>query len=271
MTVPPTVPPGACDCHVHVFEPRWPLAPTALSVPPEAPAGAYCRVQEALGITRLVVVQPTAYGIDNRCTLDTMALWGEAARGVAVIGPQASEAQLEELHAAGIRGVRFQMLPGGALPWDALEPVAERIRPLGWHIDLQMDGAGFPEVEARLARLPVPLVIDHNGKFLQPPAVDAPQVRSLRRLLDRGCWIKLSAPYETSRSGPPAYEDVGALARVFATAHTERCLWASNWPHLNQRSAPDEAALLALLFDWAPDAAAARRILAGNPEALYGF
>ena len=153
------LPPGACDCHVHVFEERWPLAPTALSTPPDAPVAEYRTVQQALGLSRVVVVQPTAYGLDNRCTLDALAQWGSAARGVAVVDANVDDADLQQLHDAGIRGARFQMLPGGALPWESLEPVAERIRPLGWHIDLQMDGARFPELEERLARLQVPLVV----------------------------------------------------------------------------------------------------------------
>lgn len=262
----------ACDCHVHIYEPHWPLAPTALATPPVAPWHAYRKVQQSLGLSRVVVVQPTAYGLDNRCTLHAMAQLGPASRGVAVITADTPEETLHALHAAGIRGVRFMMLPGGALPWDALEPVAQRIAPLGWHIDLQLDGARFAELAPRLARLPARLVVDHNGKFLQPPPVDAPQVRALRGLLDGGrCWIKLSAPYETSRTGPPRYEDVSALARCFATAHTERCLWASNWPHPGRSPAPADAELLALLSDWAGDSAALARILVHNPQELYGF
>lgn len=263
---------GACDCHMHVCEDVWPLAPTALAQPPHAPLAEYRGVQQALGLARAVIVQPTAYGLDNRCTLQALAACGDAARAVVAIDAQVPEDELQRMHTAGVRGVRFQMLPGGALPWEALEPVAARIAPLGWHINLQMDGALFPEFEARLARLPVPLVIDHNGKFLQPPATDAPAVQALRRLLDGGrCWIKLSAPYETSRSGPPDYADVSALARAFARHHTERCLWASNWPHLGRTPRPDAAALLALLHDWTADAQAVRCILADNPQQLYGF
>lgn len=267
-----TLPAGACDCHIHVFEPHWPLAPTALATPPHAPAAEYRQVQQRLGLERAVVVQPTAYGLDNRCTLAAMQELGAGARGVAVVGPDTGDDVLSRLHAAGIRGVRFMMLPGGALPWDALEPVAQRIAPLGWHIDLQIDGADFPLYEARLARLPATLVVDHNGKFLKPPTPSAPEFLALRRLLDRGrCWVKLSAPYETSRDGPPAYADVSALATVLAHGHTERCLWASNWPHLNRKPPPDDADLLSLLSRWAPGADAVRRILADNPRQLYDF
>ena len=129
-----------------------------------------------------------------------------------------------------------------------------------------------PASRARLARLPVPLVIDHNGKFLTPPSTSAPEFRSLRALLDRGrCWVKLSAPYETSRNGPPDYADVGVLATALAYGHPERCLWASNWPHPNRVPPPSEADLLDLLRTWAPDAATFHRILVDNPQQLYGF
>jgi len=268
-----TLPAGACDCHMHICEDRWPLAPTALSQPPHAPVAAYRAVQRALGLSRVVIVQPTAYGFDNRCTLEALAQFGDAGRAVVVVDADVPEATLADMHAAGVRGVRFQMLPGGALPWEALEPVAARIAPLGWHINLQMDGALFTAHAARLARLQLPLVIDHNGKFLQPPRPDAPAVLALRGLLDAGrCWIKLSAPYETSRTGPPSYEDVSTLARGFARDYPERCLWASNWPHLGRNPRPEDAALLALLLqDWAPDAQLAQRILVDNPKAVYGF
>jgi D-galactarolactone isomerase len=150
--------------------------------------------------------------------------------------------------------------------------VAARIKPLGWHINLQIDGAGFPALEDRLAKLGVELVIDHNGKFLTPPSVEDPAFLSLRALLDRGrAWVKLSAPYETSRTGPPAYDDVSALARTLAQAYPERCLWASNWPHPNRFPPPEDADLLQLLNHWAPDASAVERILVDNPCQLYGF
>jgi D-galactarolactone isomerase len=264
------VPPGACDCHVHIYEPDYPLAPTATFTPPPAPVQAYQAVQKSLGLARVIVVQPTGYGFDNRCTLAALAHLGSSARGVAVVDASVGEDTLAQMHAAGIRGVRFMMLAGGVLPWDRLEPVAARIQPLGWHINLQIDGAEFPQHEERLARLPVPLVIDHNGKFLTPPEISSRAFRSLRALLDRGrSWIKLSAPYETSRTGPPAYADVSALARELAHGYPDRCLWASNWPHPGHAPAPREADLLALLRDWAPDEGAFQRILSDNPRQLY--
>jgi D-galactarolactone isomerase len=264
---------GACDCHVHVYEDAWPLAPSATFKPPHAPAAAYRAVQQALGLARVVVVQPTGYGFDNRCTLDAIAQLGAGARGVAVVPPEAAPAELEHLHQGGMRGLRFMMLPGGLLGWDSLAPLAARIAPLGWHVNLQLDGRTLPQHEAMLARLPVRCAIDHLGKFLGPVAPDGEAVRSMCRLLDSGrFWIKLSAPYETSKRGPPGYEDVAPLARLLAARFPERCLWASNWPHPNVRPQPSEAALL----DWSlrcfdGDEAGRRRMLVDNPAELYGF
>lgn len=264
---------GVCDCHFHVFDPAYPLAANATSAAPErATLADYRKVQAQLGLTRAVLVQSTAYGFDNRCMLAALAELGDRGRGVVTIAPTIDDVTLAQLHAAGVRGIRFMMLNQPLLSRDALEPLAARIAALGWHINLQMDGADFLHRLEQLVNLPVPLVIDHNGKFLSPPGVDAPEFRALRSLLDKGrCWIKLSAPYETSRTGAPDYADVSLLARTLAQAYPERCLWASNWPHVGRANRPADADMLTLLNTWAPDADTARRILVDNPQELYGF
>jgi len=265
----------ACDCHMHVFDPAWPLAAGAtMQAPPASTLQDYRVVQSALGLSRVVVVQSGAYGFDNRCMLTALATLGDTARGVVTIEPTLDDSRLAQLHAAGVRGVRFMMLNRPLLSWDALEPMAERIAHLGWHINLQLDGAEFPRLQQRLARLSVPLVIDHNGKFMSPPGVDAPEFRALRVLMDSGrCWIKLSAPYETSSTGAPDYADVSVLASTLARAYPQRCLWASNWPHVGRATPPRDADLLALLLRvWVPDdEGSLRRILVDNPCQLYGF
>jgi D-galactarolactone isomerase len=268
-----TVPPGAWDCHFHVFDPAYSLAATASAPAPQhATLADYRKVQAELGLTRTVLVQSTAYGFDNRCMLSALAELGPQGRGVVTLAPDVDDVTLAQLHASGVRGVRFMMLNQPVLSWDALAPMAERIAPLGWHVNLQMDGADFPQRLPQLAKLPVPLVIDHNGKFLMPPAIDAPEFRALRSLLDGGrCWVKLSAPYETSRTGAPDYADVSLLARTLAQAYPQRCVWASNWPHVGRATPPRNAELLRLLHDWAPDADAVRRILVDNPQQLYGL
>jgi D-galactarolactone isomerase len=141
-------------------------------------------------------------------------------------------------------------------------------------VQLQLDGRRLPEREALLKRLKGALVIDHNGKFLEPVATDDPSFKSLLRLLENGrTWVKLSAPYETSKKGPPLYPDVGALAKALVKAAPERCVWATNWPHpsVPRAQCPDDADLLDLLLDWAPDEAVRKKILVDNPATLYGF
>lgn len=267
-----SVAPLACDCHVHVYEHGYPLAPTATFAPPHAPVSAYRDVQQRLGLRRAIVVQPTGYGFDNRCTLAAIAELGSFTRGIAVVPADVPDGELQRLHTAGMRGVRFMMLAGGVLPWSALEPIAKRIAPLGWHVNLQLDGGDLPQFEARLRALPCPLVIDHLGKFLGPVATAADSAAALHRLLDGGrCWIKLSAPYESSLSGPPDYTDVAPLAAELAARHPQHCLWASNWPHPNVRPSPDEAALLAWTRDAVGDEVTWQQILVDNPARLYGF
>lgn len=269
-------PAGACDCHMHFYGPkdRYPLAPTAPFPPPPASVADYRRVQERLGLERVIVVQPSAYGRDNRCTLDAVAELGEAARAVVVVDTSVTDQDLNQLTRDGARGVRFHMLAGGVLPWDILDEMAARVHDFGWHVQLQFDGRELPERMATLERLPGTLVIDHAGKFLEPVAPDHEAFRCLLRLVETGrVWVKLSAPYETSRVGPPRYDDVGVLARELVRAAPERMLWATNWPHPGQTGEryPDDATLLDLLLHWVDDDATRQRILADNPAALYGF
>jgi len=262
----------ACDCHMHVYEDAYPLAPTATFRPPHAPASAYREVQRALGMRRAVVVQPTGYAFDNRCTLAAMAELGPETRGIVVVPPDTVAAELERLHRLGVRGVRYMMLPGGVLPWSGLEATAAAIGAFNWHVDLQLDGRELPLREAMLLRLPGRLVVDHVGRFQGPVEPDGPALSTLRRLLDRGrCWVKLSAPYESSRSGAPAYDDIAWIARLLAEHYPQRCLWASNWPHPNQKPLPSDTALLAWTLACMGGESAQRRILVDNAAELYGF
>jgi D-galactarolactone isomerase len=273
MTQP--LPAGACDCHVHVYDAAHPLAPSATFKPPHAPWAAYQAVQRSLGLSRAVLVQPTGYGLDNAVLLQALAQASPAARGVVVVPADVSDAELRRLHALGVRGVRFMMLggAGGVLAWRALPSVALRIAPLGWHINLQLDGRDLPQHRQMIDALPCGVVIDHTGKFIEPVPVDAPAFRALLSVLERPQrWVKLSAPYETSKVGPPHYDDVSLLAQALLRAHPERCLWASNWPHPNRKPVPSDAAMLALLDEWTDgDRALRDRVLATNPAALYGF
>ena len=270
-------PPGACDTHIHIVGPldRFPIPPEAAIKPGEWTLEAYLAMLDRIGVERAVVVQPSTYGTDNACTVEAVERMGGRARGVATVHTGVTDDELARLTEAGIRGARFHMLTGGVLPWDMLEPMAGRIEEHGWHIQLQMDGRELHEKADRLHRLPGTLVIDHTGKFLEPVGTDHPGFKTLLALVETGrCWVKLSAPYETSKSGPPHFEDVGLLAKALIAAAPERMLWASNWPHFSlpePAEKPDDAMLLDVLLDWAADEATRNRILADNPAELYGF
>jgi D-galactarolactone isomerase len=258
---------------MHIYDRRFPFALGAKITHPGASVADYRAMCDRLGIERTVVIQPSAYGFDNSCTLDAVAQMGERARGVATVDPKAPNSELDRLDEAGIRGARYFMLPGGILGWDTLEPMAARVAELGWHIQLQLDGRNLPDHFTMLHRLPCTLVVDHVGKFLEPVKVDDSSFRALLRLVANGrTYVKLSAPYETSKVGPPNYDDVGALAKALIRAAPERMVWATNWPHpTHSGDKPDDAVLLDTLLDWAPDDAMRRRILVDNPARLYGF
>ena len=267
-------PPNSCDTHNHIYDSRFPQARGGPKPPGNFPVEAYRRMQARLGVSRVVIVQPNAYQDDNRCTLDAIAQLGAGAKGVGVVKPSVSDAQLDALTRGGIRGIRFMTLPGGALGWDVMDGLAARVHAFGWHAVVQLDGRTLPEREAQILRLPGRFIIDHVGKFLEPVPPQHPAFKSLLKLVDSGrCWVKLSAAYEVSKSGPPRYEDVGILAKALVKAAPERMLWASNWPHPTaaKDAFPDDANLLDLLLEWAPDEAVRRRILVDNPAELYGF
>lgn len=269
------VPINACDCHFHIYDlHKYPIEQASPVSPPLATWDDYLALRTRLGIGRGVIVQAMGYGFDNRCTLEALEASNGTARAIISMPHEAGDQDLAELDAKGVRSIRFQMVPnsGNIMTWDELAPIAKRIAPLGWTINLQLDGRTLPDYEALIADQPCRIVIDHVGKFLEPVAPDHPSFASLKRLLDTGnVWVKLSAMYETSRTGAPEYRDVGRLAEVLAHQYPERCLWASNWPHPAQEIRPDDLSLLGLLDTWCPSQEVRDRILVDNPAELYGF
>ena len=267
------VPAGATDTHMHIYDAAAPAAPGTF-MPGHFPAADYRAMQKRLGLERVIVVQPNAYADDNSVTLDAIKKLGKGAKGVAVVKPGVTDAELERLTKSGICALRIMTLHGGTLGFDIMDSLMARVHRFGWHANLQLDGRELPKLEAQIKRLPGRFVIDHTGKFLEPVMPEHESFKSLLRLLDTGrCWVKLSAPYETSKTGAPKYEDVGRLAKALVKHAPERMLWASNWPHPSAREPepPADADLLDLLLDWAPEAAVRRKILADNPAELYGF
>lgn len=265
-------PPGACDTHMHFYDARFPTAPTATGTQPDATPDDYRAVQRRLGLQRVVIVQPSSYGANNRATMEGVAAFGRDARAVVVVERDAPASELLRLADAGAVGLRFFLFPGKYYDWPDLERMARRAADHGWHLQLQFDGRAIPDYLSRLLALPCEMVIDHNARFVEPVQTDHPSFAALLRLLDSGrCWVKCSAMYDTSKLGPPLYPDVAPIARAIIRHAPERVVWASNWPHPNNFPKPDDAMLLDTLLDYAPDDATRHRILVDNPARLYRF
>jgi D-galactarolactone isomerase len=266
-------PPNACDCHMHIYDSRFPVAPNATLKPPDAKPEDYRLLQQRLGTTRNVVVTPSTYGTDNSVTLDGMAKLGSTAHGVAVVDTSVTDAELKRLADLGIRGIRFNLVQAGATTTEMLEPLSKRIAPLGWHVQIHMLGDQIVKIEDILLRLPSDIVFDHLGRLPEPAGTDHPAFTVISKLLDKGkTWVKLSGAYQDTKVGPPTYADRTKVAQAYVKAAPERMVWASDWPHpTHQKEPPDDAVLFDLLGEWAPSAAIRERILVDNPAKLYGF
>lgn len=265
-------PANACDCHMHIYDSRFPVAPYATLKPPDAHVEDYRLLQKRTGTSRNVVVTPSTYGTDNACTLDAMAKIGPTARGVAVVNSSVTDDELKRLAGLGIRGIRFNLVQAGATSIGMLEPLSKRVNDLGWHVQIHMLGDKIAENADLLQRLPSPIVFDHLGRIPQPAGVDHPAFQVIVKLIDKGrTWVKLSGAYQDTKIGPPGYADTSKVAQAYVKAAPERLVWGSDWPHPTEKEKPDDAILFDLLATWAPDEATRRRILVDNPAALYGF
>jgi len=283
------VPPGACDCHTHVFSPvaRFPFDPARKYTPAEASNDELIALHRALGIERVVIVHPSVYGTDNRATLDGMRAYGPGARGVAVIDARTSDAELAAMHAAGMRGARVNLETGGvsdpAAAARALRETAARVAPLGWHVQTYSNLALIAALRDVLGDLPVPLVVDHFGRAQARLGTEQPGFAELLALVGSGrAYVKLSAPHRIGAT--PDDAATAAIARALIAAHPERVLWGTDWPHpgggprppeLIQEIEPftpiDDGAALNRLARWAGSAAMIKRILVDNPARLYDY
>ncbi|TXN66598.1 amidohydrolase family protein [Methylobacterium sp. WL18] len=264
--------PGATDCHMHFFDKRVATVPDAPVLHPDAFPDDYRKIQSRIGTQRNVVVTPSAYGTNNQVTLAGMAELGATARGVAVVDTSVSDTELQRLHGLGIRGIRFNLVQAGATTLEMAEPLAARIKPLGWHIQFHMPAAAMVQAEPVLERLPVRIVFDHMGRIPPVTGLGDPSFATLLRLLKRGTtWVKLSGPYLNTRQGGPSYADASTVARELVKIAPERMLWGSDWPHATEATKPDDAQLFDLLTVWAPDDGVRKRILVENPAEVYDF
>lgn len=265
------VPADACDCHMHVFDSAYPVAPDAMLTHADAGLDGYRGLQRRMGLQRHVIVQPSIYGLDNSMLVNALGAAGPVSRGVAVVDTKVSEEELWSLSSRRVVGTRFNLVQRGATRIDMLESVARRIAPLGWHVQLHMQPGDLLKNQALIERLPVPVVLDHWARASLEPSLQPDLLACIDRLLEGGnTWIKLSGAYLATRSAAP-YEDLGALSRRWADRRPDRLLWGSDWPHATEAVKPNDANLLDLLAHWLPDAATRQLVLVENPQRLYLF
>lgn len=267
------LPDGAIDCHMHIYDDRFPVAPGTKLRPANATIAQYRQLQKRLGMHRNVVVTPSTYGTDNRVTLNAIKEFGGHARGVAVVDTTVSDDELRALDQGGIRAIRFNLSLSSVTPVEMLAPLAARIAPLGWHVELVVGGEHLPELETKLANLPCPLVIDHIGHIPQPDGLKSDAFRTAQRLVDKGnTWITLSGAYIDTKTGAPGFDDVAPVAKAFIGMAPERMIWGTDWPHPSVKGAkPDDANLVDVFADWIGKPERQRMVFVTNPAKLYRF
>jgi predicted TIM-barrel fold metal-dependent hydrolase len=265
------MPAGACDAHFHVFEPGFPHVPDPLYTFPDATLEQYLRLTEVLGIDRMVLVQPTYYGTDNRLLADVLRRVGPRARGVIRIEEGTSDAELDAYHDLGVRAIRLDLFARASWPTGEIigyvRRMAARARPRGWHIQFYTPGTIVRDLLPFLADLEDWFVVDHMGYMLEADGLTEADFGRLLGVLAQGsCWIKLSGPYRIAKGKPLSH--VEPLGRALVSTRPDRLIWGSDWPHLpdGQR---DTGELLNLLADWAPGEADRQQILAGSPGHLF--
>ena len=268
------MPAGACDCHCHIFGPqaRFAYAEGRRYTPDDATFEDYSALMTRLGTHAAVFVQPTPYGKDHACVSDALARLGGRGRGIAIIDETTTEGELGILANAGFVGTRVGLTHNYGPSIDSLEGVANRLNRLGWHMQFTMDVALLTDLGKRLDSLPVDLVFDHVGRGDLATGVEEPGFQKLLTMLRAGrCWVKLSAPYYTSKTGAPYYDDLMPRIDLMVRANADRILWATNWPHTSTDDHPDNGDLVDALVQWIPDESLRRKILVENPAALYGI
>jgi 2-pyrone-4,6-dicarboxylate lactonase len=270
------LPKGSVDAHCHVFGPeaRFPYAPERKYTPCDAPKEKLFALRDFLGFERNVIVQATCHGNDNRALLDALESSGGKARGVVSVARGVGDAELEAMHAAGVRGVRFNFVRRlvDFTPREVLAEIARRIQPLGWHVVVYFEAQDLPELWDFFTALPTIVVVDHMGRPDVTKAIDGPEFGLFLKLMreHRNVWAKVSCPERLSKSGPPGYDDVVPFARHLVEAFPERVLWGTDWPHPNMKThAPDDGKLVDYVPKIAPTIKLQRKLLVDNPMRLY--
>jgi len=267
------LPRGATDAHCHVFGPsaKFPYAPNRRYTPADAPKEMLRAVHDHLGVTRAVIVQASCHGIDNAAMLDCIASDPKRYRGVAIVNESFTDKDFDTLHSGGVRGARFNFVKhlGGAPDMAVFNRVVDRIKGRGWHAVLHLDAPDIIPLSAMIRNLPLPFVIDHMGRVPAKDGVDQPPLRALLELSRlENCWIKVCG---AERISIPPYDKAVPIAQAIVKAAPDRVLWGTDFPHPNPTHEADEADLVDLVPQYAPDAAIQKRLLVDNPARLYDF
>ena len=271
-----TPPPGAVDAHCHVFGPmaEFPFSAKAKYLPEDAGPDMLFALRDRLGFSRNVIVQASCHGTDNAATLNAIAKSNGLARGVAVVDPAISDKELEDLHAGGIRGVRFNFLKRLVedAPKDKFIEVARRIQALGWHVVIYFEADILEELRPFLDAIPTLIVIDHMGRPDVRQGPDGADMKAFRALLDsrEDIWTKVTCPDRLEEPNGPPWNDFAAAVRPLVEDYSDRVLWGTDWPHPNMQNAiPDDGALVDMIPRIAPTAELQRKLLVDNPMRLY--
>jgi len=267
------LPPGACDAHCHVFGPaaKFPYSPTRAYTPPDASVEHLRRLHAHLGVSRAVIVHASCHGTDMRVTLDAIASSNGSYRGVAMVGSGITDAELETLHAGGIRGVRFNFVShlGGAPDLALFDSMLSRVGALGWHIVLHLDAEDIVTYADRIKRIPVPFVIDHMGRVKAEHGLDQKPFKLLLELMrNELAWVKVCGAERVSSAGKP-FRDAIPFAAALIEAAPDRVLWGTDWPHPNVKVMPNDGETVDLFAEFCSDENVRRKILVDNPTRLY--
>jgi len=269
-------PPGAVDAHCHVFGPGavFPYAPERKYTPHDAGKEKLFALRDYLGFERNVIVQATCHGADNRALVDALVHSNDRARGVATVKRAITDVELQALHDAGVRGVRFNFVKRlvDTTPRDELSEIAARVAKLGWHVVIYFEAQELPELYDFFSALPTVVVVDHMGRPDVSKPVDGPEFELFAKLMREhgNFWSKVSCPERLSKSGPPTYDDVAPFARRLVETFPDRVLWGTDWPHPNMTThMPDDGLLVDYIPRIAPTAALQQKLLVDNPLRLY--
>ena len=270
------VPEGAIDSHCHVFGPGeiFPYAPTRKYTPCDASKEKLWALRDHLGFERNVIVQATCHGADNRALVDALEGSQGRARGVATVTRDIRDDELQQLHTAGVRGVRFNFVKRlvDVLPRDTLVEMAERLKPFGWHLVIYVESQDLPELSDFFASLPGTIVFDHMARPDVSKAVEGEEFDLFIRMLveNQNMWAKVSCPDRLSVSGPPGYDDVVPFAKRVVETIPDRVLWGTDWPHPNLKShMPDDGKLVDYIPKIAVSEELQHKLLVDNPMRLY--